>query len=94
MLIRRGFRPLDSYTCVTPSGILQYTEDLEFTQNLITGLNKVAGRARASAFLYSILETAKANGLEPYWYLNYLFEKFPLSKGEEEYKPIRIQNSM
>jgi len=39
--------------------------------------------ARASAFLYSLLETAKANGLEPYWYLNYLFEKFPLSKGND-----------
>ena len=48
--------------------------------------------ARASAFLYSIVETAKANGLEPYWYLNYLFEKFPLSKGEDDYKALLPYN--
>jgi transposase len=33
--------------------------------------------ARASAIIYSIVETAKANGLNPYYYLNYLFEKLP-----------------
>jgi hypothetical protein len=33
--------------------------------------------AAASAFLYSLIETAKANGHEPYRYLYYLFEKFP-----------------
>ncbi len=31
----------------------------------------------ASANLYSLIETAKANGLEPYAYLRYLFEKLP-----------------
>jgi len=30
--------------------------------------------AEASALLYSIIETAKANGLEPYAYLKYIFE--------------------
>ena len=33
--------------------------------------------ARASAIVYSMIETAKANGLNPYYYLNYLFEKLP-----------------
>jgi transposase len=33
--------------------------------------------ARASAIIYSIVETAKANGLNPYFYLNFLFEKLP-----------------
>jgi transposase len=33
--------------------------------------------ARASAFIYSIVETAKDNGLNPYAYLNHLFEKLP-----------------
>jgi len=33
--------------------------------------------ARASAIIYSIVETAKGNGLNPYYYLNYLFEKLP-----------------
>ena len=33
--------------------------------------------AVASATLYSLIETAKANGREPYWYLRELFEKLP-----------------
>lgn len=33
--------------------------------------------ARASATIYSIIESAKENGLNPYAYLNYLFEKLP-----------------
>jgi transposase len=33
--------------------------------------------ARASAVIFSIIETAKENGLNPYAYLNYLFEKLP-----------------
>jgi len=31
----------------------------------------------ASANLYSLIETAKANGLEPYVYLRYLFTELP-----------------
>jgi transposase len=33
--------------------------------------------ARASAIIYSIVETAKANGLNPYYYLRYLLEQLP-----------------
>ncbi len=33
--------------------------------------------ARASAFIYSIVETAKANGLVPFKYLEFLFETLP-----------------
>jgi len=33
--------------------------------------------ARASAIIYSIVETAKENGLNPFLYLTYLFEKLP-----------------
>jgi len=33
--------------------------------------------AEASAAIYSIIETAKANGLDPYLYLEYLFEHLP-----------------
>jgi len=32
---------------------------------------------KASANLYSLIETAKANGLEPYAYLRYLFAELP-----------------
>jgi transposase len=35
--------------------------------------------ACASASLYSLVETAKANGLEPYHYLNYLFTHLPMA---------------
>ena len=35
------------------------------------------GGARASANLYSLVETAKANGIEPWAYLRYLFEQLP-----------------
>jgi transposase len=33
--------------------------------------------AKASAVIYSIIETAKENGLNPHSYLNHLFEKLP-----------------
>lgn len=33
--------------------------------------------ATASSIVYSIVETAKANGLNTFYYLNYLFEKLP-----------------
>jgi transposase len=35
------------------------------------------GGARASANLYSLVETAKANGIEPWAYLDHLFEQLP-----------------
>jgi transposase len=40
--------------------------------------------ASASAAIYSIIETAKSNGHEPYWYLRYLFEKLPAAKNDDE----------
>ena len=40
--------------------------------------------AHASCAIYSIIETSKANGLEPYWYLRYLFEKLPKLSSQEE----------
>ena len=39
--------------------------------------------ARASGMLYSITETAKANGLKPYEYLTYVFEQFLLHANDE-----------
>lgn len=33
--------------------------------------------ATASAIVYSVIETAKANELSPFYYLNYLIEKLP-----------------
>ncbi|RLC19113.1 MAG: hypothetical protein DRI24_01060, partial [Deltaproteobacteria bacterium] len=48
--------------------------------------------ARASAALFSLVETAKANGLEPYRYLRYLFEKLPMAETTEDYKSLLPQN--
>lgn len=39
--------------------------------------------ARASALLYSLIESAKANELEPYLYLRYIFEKIPTTPSAE-----------
>jgi transposase len=40
--------------------------------------------AYASAGLYSLIETAKANGHEPLKYLSYLFDQYPLARTDEE----------
>jgi transposase len=40
--------------------------------------------ASASANLYSLIETAKANGLEPSAYLAEVFTKLPLVKSVED----------
>ena len=40
--------------------------------------------ADASAMIYSLIETARANNLEPFWYLTYLFDKWPLAETEDE----------
>lgn len=40
--------------------------------------------AKASAALYSLIETAKANGLEPYAYLRHIFKELPAAESLEE----------
>jgi transposase len=47
----------------------------------------VAG-ARASANLYSLVESAKANGVEPHAYLSRLFERLPLAKSVEDFEAL------
>ena len=44
--------------------------------------------AQASATIYSLIESAKANALEPYKYLRYIFEKLPFAKTAEDYKKL------
>ncbi|MEI7298206.1 transposase, partial [Paraburkholderia tropica] len=41
--------------------------------------------AQASANLYSLVETCKANGIEPYRYLVWLFAKLPLAATVDDY---------
>jgi transposase len=47
--------------------------------------------AKASATLYSLVETAKANGLEPYRYLRYIFEQLPLARTTEDHRALLPQ---
>lgn len=44
--------------------------------------------ANASAALYSLVETAKANELEPYRYLRFLFERLPYARTSEDYRKL------
>ena len=44
--------------------------------------------ANASAALYSLVETAKANELEPYRYLRFLFERLPYARTPEDYRQL------
>ncbi len=44
--------------------------------------------AEASASLYSLIETAKANGLEPYAYLRYIFGLLPVASTLQDYEAL------
>lgn len=44
--------------------------------------------ARASAAIYSLIETARANSLEPYWYLRHLFEHLPEAMSEDDFQAL------
>ena len=48
--------------------------------------------AKASATFFSLIETAKANGLEPYAYLRHIFKKLPLVQTEQDLKELLPQN--
>jgi hypothetical protein len=48
--------------------------------------------AAASATFFSLIETAKANGLEPYAYLRHIFEKLPLVQDDQDIKDLLPQN--
>lgn len=43
------------------------------------------GGAKASANLYSLIETCRANGIEPYRYLTWLFQRLPLAQTADDY---------
>jgi hypothetical protein len=48
--------------------------------------------AKASATFFTLIQTAKANGLEPYAYLRYIFKKLPLAQTEQDLKDLMPQN--
>jgi len=48
--------------------------------------------ANASALLYSLNETAKANNLEPFKYLKFIFSKIPFAKTDDQLRALLPQN--
>lgn len=50
--------------------------------------------AHASANLYSLIETARANGIEPYRYLVWLFRKLPLATTADDYTALLPWNML
>jgi len=48
--------------------------------------------AKASAAIYSLVETAKGNGLEPYAYLRFLFERLPYAVTDTDRQALLPQN--
>ncbi|MHC4215302.1 MAG: IS66 family transposase [Planctomycetota bacterium] len=47
--------------------------------------------AEASACIYSLIETAKANRLEPYLYFRFLFDRLPFAANEDYFKSLLPQ---
>jgi transposase len=96
-----------SYTQANWNKLIIYLEDgrLRPDNNLVENAIRpfVLGRknwlfagspdgAMASATFFSLIETAKANGLEPYAYLRYIFENLPLAQTEQDLKELLPQN--
>jgi len=50
--------------------------------------------ANAGACFYSLIETCKANNIEPFKYLNYLFLNIPHCQSEEDYRKLLPYNLM
>ncbi|NLW80494.1 MAG: transposase domain-containing protein [Desulfovibrionales bacterium] len=51
-----------------------------------------APAADASAMLFSLVETAKANEIEPQTYLKFLFERFPAARTTEDMRVLMPQH--
>jgi len=95
------------YTLANWKKLLIYLEDgqLRPDNNLVENAIRpfVVGRknwlfagspdgAKASATFFSLIETAKANGLEPYAYLRLIFKKLPLAQTKQDLKDLLPQN--
>jgi len=96
-----------SYTLANWEKLIIYLEDgrLRPDNNLVENAIRpfVVGRknwlfagspdgAKASATFFSLIETAKANGLEPYAYLRHIFKKLPLAQTQQDLKDLLPQN--
>jgi len=96
-----------SYTLANWEKLIIYIEDgrLRPDNNLVENAIRpfVVGRknwlfagspdgADASAAFFSLIETAKVNGLEPYGYLRHIFEQLPRVQTEQDLQALLPQN--
>jgi transposase len=96
-----------SYTLTNWQKLVIYLEDgrLRPDNNLVENAIRpfVVGRknwlfagspdgAKASATFFTLIETAKANGLEPYAYLRHVFEKLPLAQTKQDLEDLLPYN--
>jgi transposase len=44
--------------------------------------------AESSAIHYSLIESAKANNLEPYRYLRYIFDRLPHAESQDDFRAL------
>ena len=63
---------------------VRFCEKLGVKFPRLTRLSDTTNGAKASAALYSLIETAKANGVEPYSYLKHVFTELPKARGDED----------
>ncbi|AWB34099.1 hypothetical protein DBV39_10690 [Orrella marina] len=57
------------------------------------GITEQPAGAKASALLYSLVESAKANGKEPYAWLCYMLERLPLAQNADDYEALAVEYS-
>nr|WP_269746331.1 transposase [Desulfogranum japonicum] len=79
--------------CVTPDNNLLENAIRPFTVGRKNWLFAGTQRgAEASAALYSLVESAKANGLDAYKYLRYIFENIPFAQSTDDYRALLPKN--
>ena len=97
------------YLCKVWPRLIRYTErgDLPIDNNLLEGgaikpfvigrkgwlFSDTPAGAHASAVLYSLLQTAKANDREPYAWLRFVLERLPLAKTVDEIEALLPWNT-
>lgn len=57
---------------------------LRFDKNALFAYSQAQAQAQARANLYSLIETAKLNKLNPYEYLRKVFQEIPFAKTVED----------
>ena len=78
------------FECVAKSRMsgdvqVRFCEKLGVKFPRLTRLSQTPAGAHASANLYSLIESAKANGIEPFGYLSLIFKELPKVQDADGY---------